>query len=77
MENRLKVLRAEQDITQEQLAEAAGLSRQTIHSIERGKTIPSLHVAFKLARALDAAIDDVFIHEDDIEEFVAQRHGYR
>ena len=77
MENRLKVLRAEQDLTQEQLAEAAGLSRQTIHSIEKGKTIPSLHVAFKLARALGAAIDDVFIHEDDIEEFVAQRHGYR
>jgi len=77
MENRLKVLRAEQDITQAQLAEAAGLSRQTIHSIERGKTIPSLHVAFKLARALDVAIEDAFMHEEEAQEFVAQRHGYR
>ena len=47
--NELKVWRARRDITQEQLAKAVGLSRQTIHSIERGKFVPSVKSALKIA----------------------------
>lgn len=60
MKNRLKVLRAERDWSQQVLAEKIGVSRQTINSIERGKYDPSLPLAFSFARIFDCAIEDIF-----------------
>ena len=61
MNNRLRVLRAERGWTQGELAERAGVSRQTINVIETGKYDPSLPLAFALARLFEARIEDVFI----------------
>jgi putative transcriptional regulator len=60
MKNRLRVFRAERGWTQQDLAERAGVSRQTIHSIESGKYDPSLPLAFTLSRIFDAPIEAVF-----------------
>lgn len=60
MDNRLKVLRAERDWSQEVLGQQAGVSRQTINAIERGKYDPSLVLAFKLARLFGLAIEEIF-----------------
>lgn len=64
---KIKVLRAEKDITQEQLAKEIGISRGTILEIERGTFNPSLKLAFKIANYFNKRIDDVFefIEEDD------------
>lgn len=63
MKNRLKVLRAERDWTQADLADRLDVSRQTINAIEKGKFDPSLPLAFKLARLFNQAIEDIFIDE--------------
>lgn len=63
MKNRLKVLRAERDWSQADLAVQLGVSRQTINAIETGKFDPSLPLAFKLAQLFDARIEDVFFPE--------------
>lgn len=60
MKNRLKVLRAERDWTQEELGRRVGVSRQAINAIERGKFDPSLPIAFKLAKIFDLKIEDIF-----------------
>ena len=60
MKNRLKVLRAERDWTQAQLAEQLEVSRQTINAIEKGKFDPSLPLAFKAARLFDLPIEQIF-----------------
>ena len=62
METKLKVYRAMRDITQEELAQAIGVTRQTIISIERGNYNPSLELAFKIARHFEAKIEDIFIY---------------
>lgn len=64
MKNRLKVLRAERDWTQADLANALDVSRQTINAIEKGKFDPSLPLAFKVARLFEMSIEDIF---DDSE----------
>ena len=61
MKNRLKVLRAERDWTQAQLARRLEVSRQTVNAIETGKYDPSLPLAFRIARLFDQRIEDVFI----------------
>ena len=63
METKLKVYRAMRDITQEELAQAIGVTRQTIISIERGNYNPSLELAFKIARHFEAKIEDIFIYQ--------------
>lgn len=63
MKNRLKVLRAERDWTQAELANRLEVSRQTIHAIETGKYDPSLPLAFKIARLFERRIEDIFIDE--------------
>jgi putative transcriptional regulator len=64
MKNRLKVLRAERDWTQEELGKRVGVSRQAINAIERGKFDPSLPIAFKLAETFDLKIEDVFTFDN-------------
>jgi putative transcriptional regulator len=64
MKNRLKVLRAERDWTQAQLAEALEVSRQTINAIETGKFDPSLLLAFRAARLFGLRIEEIF-HDQD------------
>ena len=63
MKNRLKVLRAERDWTQAQLASELDVSRQTVNAIEKGKFDPSLPLAFKAARLFGMAIEDIFQDE--------------
>jgi putative transcriptional regulator len=63
--NRLRVGRAERDMSQDELARSAGVSRQTISSIETGQYCPSALLAFRLARALDQPIDRLFWIEGD------------
>lgn len=63
MKNRLKVLRAEQNLTQAKLAELLDVSRQTINAIEKGKFDPSLPLAFKAARLFELKIEDIFDDE--------------
>lgn len=60
MKNRLKVLRAERDWSQAELAERLGVSRQTVHAIESGKYDPSLPLAFRMARLFECRIEDIF-----------------
>jgi putative transcriptional regulator len=60
LSNRIRVARAEHDLSQEQLARAAGVSRQTISSIETGQYCPSTLLAFRLARVLGVRVDDLF-----------------
>ena len=58
--NRIRMLRFQRKMTQEELAVRVGVSRQTIMSIENGHTNPSVLLAFKIAKALDASITEVF-----------------
>jgi putative transcriptional regulator len=60
MKNRLKVLRAENDWSQADLAERLGVSRQTVNSIETGKYDPSLPLAFRMADLFGLHIEDIF-----------------
>ncbi len=60
MNNRLKVLRAERNWTQADLAQALDVSRQTVNAIETGKFDPSLPLAFKLARLFERPIEEIF-----------------
>ena len=65
MDNRLRVLRAEYRWSQTDLADALGVSRQTISSIESGKYDPSLPLAFRIAHVFDQAIEEIFIYDPD------------
>lgn len=60
MRNRIKVLRAEKDWTQADLADALGVSRQTVNAIEKGKYDPSLPVAFRIAEVFGQRIEEIF-----------------
>jgi putative transcriptional regulator len=64
VKNRLRVLRAEHDWTQEDLARELGISRQAVIAIEKEKYDPSLPLAFKIARLFHQPIEDIFKPED-------------
>jgi putative transcriptional regulator len=69
LENNLRVLRAKKNITQEELAEAIGVSRQTINAIELGKFNPSVLTALKLARFFETNVEEIFfISREDTHE---------
>jgi putative transcriptional regulator len=63
MKNRLKVLRAENDFTQADLAMKLEVSRQTINAIEKGKFDPSLPLAFKISKLFGFTIEEIFLEE--------------
>ena len=65
MENRIKEYRKERNLTQDDLAKAVRVTRQTIISLESGKYIASLNLAFKLANYFNAKIEDLFIFEEE------------
>jgi len=58
--NRLKVLRAERDWSQQDLADRIGVSRQSVNAIEKGRYDPSLPLAFKIADVFELAIEEIF-----------------
>ena len=70
MINHLEELRNQRGIRQEDLAQALGVSRQTVISLEKGKYNPSLSLAFKLARYFGLSIEDIF---DDSDEYADEK----
>jgi len=66
MKNKIKVFRAMNDLTQDSLAHAIGVNRQTILAIEKGKYVPSLDLAFKIARYFRVNVEEVFLYDDEI-----------
>ncbi len=65
MKNLIKVERARHNLTQAELAEKLGVSRQTIHAIEKNKFNPSVILAVKMARFFDVTVEYLFEIEDD------------
>ncbi|MEM9777726.1 MAG: helix-turn-helix transcriptional regulator [Chloroflexota bacterium] len=64
MKNRLRVLRAEYEWSQAELAERLDVSRQTVNAIEKGKYDPSLPLAFKISRLFKMQIEEIFFPEE-------------
>lgn len=64
MKNKLKVLRAERDMTQADLADSLAVSRQTINAIEKGKFDPSLPLAFKMSKLFQLSIESIFENDE-------------
>jgi len=65
LKTRIKELRAKYNLTQDELADIIGVSRQTMLYLEKGKYNPSLFLAHKVAKALKSSINEVFIIEDN------------
>lgn len=65
MKNTIKVERARHDLSQAALAEKVNVSRQTIHSVEIGKFIPSSLLALKIAAVFNVAVEDIFTLEEE------------
>ena len=67
MKNKIKVYRAMNDLTQDQLATKLSVTRQTILAIEKGKYDPSLNLAFKIARFFKVTIEEIFTYQEPRE----------
>ena len=65
MKNRLRVARAENRMTQQQLADAIGVSRQTVNAIESGKFVPSTLLALKMAHIFGMHVEELFQLEEN------------
>ena len=65
MKNKIKVLRAMNDLTQADLAEKVGVSRQTISYLETGRYMPSLKIAYKIAKIFGVPIEEIFELDDE------------
>ena len=63
MKNRIRVLRAERNLTQEELGDIIGVSRQTINAIEKEKFDPSLPTAFRISKLFKLSIEEIFNYE--------------
>ncbi len=68
MKNRLKVLRAERDWSQQDLADRLEVSRQSVNAIETGKYDPSLPLAFRIAETFDMSIEAIFLRDADVPQ---------
>lgn len=67
LENKLKLARVAQgDLTQQDLADKVGCSRQTIHSIESGKFVPSVELALKITKTLNSKVEDIFYFSGEL-----------
>ncbi|MFL0669964.1 MAG: helix-turn-helix transcriptional regulator [Erythrobacter sp.] len=66
MNNRLKVLRAERDWSQQDLADRLGVSRQSVNAIEKGRYDPSLPLAFKIADVFGLPIEAIFLKDGEV-----------
>ena len=64
MKNNLRIARAKRRMTQQQLADAVGVSRQTINAVEAGKFVPSTLLALKIARCFDCPVEALFRLEE-------------
>jgi putative transcriptional regulator len=65
MKNKIKVYRAMHDLTQEDLARAIGVTRQTILAIEKERYVPSLDLAFRIARHFKVNIEEIFLYGEE------------
>jgi putative transcriptional regulator len=65
MKNKIRVARAEERMTQQQLADAVGVSRQTINAIESGKFVPSTVLALKIAQNFGKSVEEIFQLEEN------------
>ncbi|MBQ5618221.1 MAG: helix-turn-helix transcriptional regulator [Alistipes sp.] len=65
MKNTIRVARAEQRMTQQELADKVGVSRQTINAIESGKFVPSTVLALKIAHTFEKSVEEIFSLEDE------------
>jgi putative transcriptional regulator len=68
VKNKLKVFRAEHHLTQEQLADKLGVTRQTVIAIENNRYLPSLGLAFKISRLFKVQVEDIFYNQGGINE---------
>jgi putative transcriptional regulator len=75
MKNRLRVLRAEREWSQAELAEQLGVSRQTVNAVETGKYEPSISLAFKMARVFNKRIEEIFQPEDNLNSERKEKRG--
>ncbi|APC09325.1 helix-turn-helix transcriptional regulator [Neomoorella thermoacetica] len=75
MENRVKDLRLQRRLTQEELARLVGVSRQTIISIENGRYNPSLMLAYRIAKIFSMSIEEVFDCEKELNELAGGKNG--
>jgi len=73
MKTRLRILRAEREWSQQDLADQLEVSRQTVNSIENGRYDPSLSLAFKLGRLFAVPIESIFTDEPEVEQAVIYR----
>jgi putative transcriptional regulator len=71
MNNRIRVLRAEREMSQADLAETVGVSRQAINAVEKGKHVPSLTLAFAIAAVFACRVDEVFEPPYDLSAMVS------
>lgn len=69
LKNKIEQLRRQNNVTQEELANALKVSRQTISSLENGKYNPSIMLAFKIAIFFNRKIEEIFIYEDKCDEY--------
>jgi len=65
MRNKIKVYRAMHDLTQEDLARKIGVTRQTILAIEKGRYVPSLDLAFRIARHFGVNVEEIFLYSEE------------
>lgn len=75
MKNRLRVLRAEREWSQAELAQKLEVSRQSVNAIETGKFDPSLPLAFRIARLFETTIEVVFLDVSDIPSPIQSNHS--
>ena len=68
LKNRMKVYRAMNDWTQEELARRVDVTRKTINTVENGKYVPSTYLALKIARAFRASVEEIFQLDDEVSE---------